>query len=798
MAQVPGSSVSGQDKSFGALALKTTEDIPSAIKNFATDVWNHPGTFVEHAVTEAVTSAAIGAAIGYLVPAKGPAALLMATAFTVPMIVGGVERVNKAYGDLQKPSGNLNSISAGLAADTVSSGSDLLINLGGGYVGTDLGVGLARSDSALGRFGQSAQRTVMLGENESLVGLKGLSQKAGDLLRSRTPASSIASSLTDLPPSPGGSSAFVNANLDQALDAVTPKPTVRGSTADAQPALWQRPFANMAARTAQYEVATRTAPVTEQPEALQMFFGSTHGHSRYSDGLGLPIDLYKKAIAEGQQVTTITDHNHLAARDGVEPGDPRSKDEAGTPIVAANPQEYVQTQQDAAATTVPGQHVSMYGLEMGTTGHPPRPGGGKGGGHDSGIDGGEAPDAAGIAGTVSDTATADADHDHEHWNMTPEQAAANNYMPDDWKAAQIDSLSASHLGGVNHINILETPTFFEAVRQPPTRGLVGSVMARLTGSDTAAPLQAPDVVKYNDGDYKGLVGHLQQLKDSTGQPPIITLNHPRFLADNNPALPADLRGRDYGRKSFANDDEWRSMFVKPYVRGIELIRGGALNPNPVDNVPVGMLDPESYKGLLGLGVEGGPLFGRDFHYGDPVGNPGATGFLASSLDKPSILDALRQRRTIATTNPENLSGYMLANDQFYMGSILDQAAVPDLNLKMKIGGQIDPNAKYQVDLYGDEQVLDGKNAQVVQSKTVTGQDLLNSNSEVAFDPISHKLGNNSLYFVEVQRTDPTANYTDRMWTSPVWVQPLSGADHDLATRLISGSAAQYLPIAKFH
>ncbi|MGH9552403.1 MAG: hypothetical protein ACRD3W_23650, partial [Terriglobales bacterium] len=549
---------------------------------------------------------------------------------------------------------------------------------------------------------------------------------------------------------------IINTQLDDQISGIT-APTAR--TAPENASFWQKPFAQMGRRLDQYSLATREVPQTLQPtgDDMQLYFGSTHGHSRYSDGMGLPKDLYEKAIQEGQQVTTITDHNHLAARGGVKPDDPRAQDQEGTPVVAADPKEYTQTQMDAAATTIPGKHVSLFGIEMGTIGGPPHShGGGKG-------ELGDVPDGnfagptdlplvsgetsvvgpASVTGDVHLT-TADGTHiqgepppiagklpDEVHSaETTPDPL--NPLMPFDWKAAQIESLEGAHLGGVNHINILETPTFFEAVRQPrPRLDSLMSFVGRFTGSDIAAPVEvkAPDVVKYNDGDYASLVQHLANIKDTTGNAPIITLNHPRYLADVNPNLPPEYQGRDYGRKSFANDDQWRTQFVQPYVRGIELIKGGALNPNPVDTIPTGMIDLKSYLGYLDLGVEAGPLFGRDFHFGDPVGNPGATGFLAKSLDKPSILDALRNRRTIATTSEANLNGYLVANDKFYMGAKLDQAAIPDLSLKMKIGGNIDPQAEYTVNLYGDN-VLDGKLGDVIQTREMTGQELMDANGQV--------------------------------------------------------------------
>jgi hypothetical protein len=336
--------------------------------------------------------------------------------------------------------------------------------------------------------------------------------------------------------------------------------------------------------------------------------------------------------------------------------------------------------------------------------------------------------------------------------------------------------------------VLDSPTFFEAIRKPRT-GVMG-VIANFTGVIPKEVIKVPDIVKYNDGEYKPMVvDHFANIKDSTGGDLIVTLNHPRWLADSNPKLPAAERGRDYGRKSFKDDDEWRKLFVKKYVRGIELIKGGALNPNPVDTVPTGNIDLKSYIGYLGIGVEAGPLFGRDFHFGDPVGNPGSTGFLAKSLDKPAILDSLRERRFMASTNKEELNGVMVANDKFNMGSILDQNAVPDIALKMKIGGKIEPDANYTVNLYGDDKVLDGVDAAIVQTRKLTGQQLLDANSQVSFDPIHHKLGNNSLYFTEVLRKD-SAGDTTKMWTSPIWVQPVAGSDHGVVARLAAGGVGQ--------
>jgi hypothetical protein len=290
-----------------------------------------------------------------------------------------------------------------------------------------------------------------------------------------------------------------------------------------------------------------------------------------------------------------------------------------------------------------------------------------------------------------------------------------------------------------------------------------------------------------------MVDHLDKIKDTTGNTPIIQLNHPRYLADENPTTPAWKRGRDYGQKSFKDQQEWLDRFADKYVRQIELIKGGALNPSPIDKVPTGDLDPTSFAGYIDKKVHASPTFGRDFHFGEPVGNPGATGFYAKGLDKPSILEAMRERRTIATTSSKNLSGVLTANDSFLMGSIVDQSAVPSLSLKMRIDGNIDPAANYAVKLWGDTKVGDGKLAEVLQQRNISGADLLNQSQTVAFDAITGKVGQNSAYYVEVQRKDPRTANLDRMWTAPIWLEQLAGG-HSLFTRWMTGSGSQLLPV----
>lgn len=710
------------------LCGETVKHLPDASVAFAKELYDKPVEAAVHIGTTLATSAAMGVALGYVLPGRGPAAMAIGAAFTMPVLIHGYNRVQEAHQEIGRGA-TVEQASNKLAREAVSGAFDLGLNLVGGVGGTELGARLARQESIIGSLGQTTQRLILKGENETLLQLaKWKGSFKSDLSETAKPKIEL----------------FPKAEKAPASDTGAIQSVFKTSS--------------MARRVEQYSFANGNLERSlDGSSGMQMYFGSLHGHSRYSDGMGLPKDLYAKAAAEGQHVTTITDHNHAASRGGIGPGDARAKDQTGTPINTENPIEYSQTFADAAATTVDGKHVSLVGTEMGTIGK------------------------------------VGSEHKHSHGMVNAESVEKGAHAGEkfDLHEARLESNEANHLGGVNHINLFEVPTFFEAVREPKT-GLRSFIM-RAVGKEPEVVVKPPDVIKYNDGDYRAMVDHLDKIKDTTGNTPIIQLNHPRYLADENPTTPAWKRGRDYGQKSFKNQQEWLDRFADKYVRQIELIKGGALNPSPIDKVPTGDLDPTSFAGYIDKKVHASPTFGRDFHFGEPVGNPGATGFYAKGLDKPSILEAMRERRTIATTSSKNLSGLLTANDRFLMGSIVDQSAVPSLSLKMRIDGNIDPAANYAVKLWGDTKVGDGKLAEVLQQRDISGADLLNQSQTVAFDAITGKVGQNSAYYVEVQRKDPHTANLDRMWTAPIWLEQLAGG-HSLFTRWMTGSGSQLLPV----
>ncbi len=756
------------------LLLETIKQLPDAAAHLLEDAWDHKIATVKHVALTLGTAAAAGKLFSLFIPARGPAAIAAGVVFTIPLVAKEYERWSGATTLAQDPDSDIEELAKGLARGTLGSGGDLVLGFVGGGIGSSLGRRVATSETAIGRFSQTAQRGVLSAENETLLMLNRLP----DIL-------------------PGRRSPQPKLVLTPAEDAA------------AGNAVWfARRHSLMESRLHQAAEAPRAIP-----QKIKVT-GSAHSHTNLSDGTGSTQKNLQDAKAAGLDFYAITDHNHLAARDGIKPGDPRHGDQTGIPILASNPKAYGQQFKDAVAASRDGEFIGIIGVEMGTIG---KVGGGKKHSHGAQfmreLDGSTTtqirvtqPDGrvevhthkldathAKIVELSAQLRSAEPRSTHEHGDghihgdqhlhatakVNDTTIPARNQLeqmpltPQQQATADAIARAESHHGGVNHINLYEVPTFFEAVRQPRRQTLldiVANPIRRTMGLKQPEVMAPPDVVRYNDGDYKSLVAHLDRLTDTTGQRPVIQLNHPRFKADWSPNLPVSARGRDYGIKSFDNIQQWREQFGK-HASQIEIITGQAMKPKPTDVVRATDLGPINLAGYIDKGLHVSPTFGRDDHFNLPGGRPAGTNLYVDKLTRDGVMNALRERRTAATTSTEKLGGYMTVNDKHFMGDILDQAAVPDLNIKMHIDGLLAPQAKYQVSLYADRKVGDGRLAKPIQVRDLLGQDLLDTHGTVAFDQVRHTIGNKSAYYVEVQRTDPLTANVDYMWTAPIWVEP---------------------------
>ncbi len=143
--------------------------MPSAAEELGKEAWAHPVDTALHAGVTLGTSALMGAALGYVIPARGPLGMVVGAAFTIPMVIKGIIRVENAKNEANIAGANVNQVSKDLAKSAVSGTVDLGLNLVGGYYGAEFGHGLANGEGAWGNFAQKTQR----------LGLKGLSSTLG-------------------------------------------------------------------------------------------------------------------------------------------------------------------------------------------------------------------------------------------------------------------------------------------------------------------------------------------------------------------------------------------------------------------------------------------------------------------------------------------------------------------------------------------------------------------------------------------------------------------------------------------
>lgn len=104
-------------------------------------------------------------------------------------------------------------------------------------------------------------------------------------------------------------------------------------------------------------------------ENEKVFFGILHSHTGYSDGTGLPPEAYQRARQQGHcDFFAITEHSHAV---GIKPKhDPGEAAPDPNQIIALSHDNYNGSPDSlvaaAAAATVPGKFVALYGQEYST------------------------------------------------------------------------------------------------------------------------------------------------------------------------------------------------------------------------------------------------------------------------------------------------------------------------------------------------------------------------------------------------------------------------------------------------
>lgn len=336
---------------------KALKELPSATTELAQEAWERPSTSIAHAGKTFVMSAGIGTAMGYFLPAKGPAAWAVGAILTAPMLYQGYKSLTNAADEAQKPGADVDAVAHTLARHTVSGTTELVLNLAGGIAGTEAGYAMKESPKAISRLGQTTQKSIVETENKFLSGIVNNKYVRG---------------VTDSGPNPKLPMGKLH-NLQGEGGEIAGISRFDSPTVLPEHTSWvKRPFSSILQRVREFDNRdvmtsgmTARAPRVEDDYVLAQ--GSLHLHTKQSDGMGTVTSLSAKAKEQGQNVILVSDHNHLAARDGVKPGDPRIPEQNG-PVIAEAPQWYAEQYKEAAKATVNGEHVVLIGSEMGTIG----------------------------------------------------------------------------------------------------------------------------------------------------------------------------------------------------------------------------------------------------------------------------------------------------------------------------------------------------------------------------------------------------------------------------------------------
>lgn len=127
-----------------------------------------------------------------------------------------------------------------------------------------------------------------------------------------------------------------------------------------------------------------------------------------------------------------------------------------------------------------------------------------------------------------------------------------------------------------------------------------------------------------------LVSHL----DSTGQPAIIELNHPKNCENT-------CVGREYGKDDFGSPAEWVRR-MDHYTRLIDIVNGPGLNKNTSGGQGERM--EEGFIRYLNLGFHLAPAADQDNHYKNwGTITDARTAVITDELTKAKVLEALRNR-----------------------------------------------------------------------------------------------------------------------------------------------------------
>lgn len=266
----------------------------------------------------------------------------------------------------------------------------------------------------------------------------------------------------------------------------------------------------------------------------------------------------------------------------------------------------------------------------------------------------------------------------------------------------------------------------------------------------------PEVITLKNGEFDELLPWLERNRDSSGNPPIMQLNHPA-LGSPFPPFPG-LRWKDFGRDDFGNENEW----VKRMGAASSLIE--VLNGEP----PAGSTDRRApqvmenyYVRFLQLGFHLAPTGNQDNHQENwGTATEVRTAILSEQLTKPALLTALRARHTYATED-RNLKVIARIGGRL-MGDVIRSPQSPGPQaLELRIHDEDEPDADYTVEVIHGR--IGGPLAGVAASHRLKGN--TPTGASISLGKVDFPQTGTFLF---LRLTQSSKAGDDRVWTAPVW------------------------------
>ena len=234
----------------------------------------------------------------------------------------------------------------------------------------------------------------------------------------------------------------------------------------------------------------------------------------------------------------------------------------------------------------------------------------------------------------------------------------------------------------------------------------------------------------------------------------VSIKHPDAGDFKEEIISEETRDGVYRRDSYisayVNDQEIR-VFCKYAVKAGAKNAPGLLNVHGWMGLPA--IDESYVQDGWAAGYVIGTVSGSDDHVAQPGKRGGGlTAVMAESLTRESILDAIRERRTYATTGDRIILDFWINGKP--MGSVIEPSS--EVNIRARVIGTA-PIRKIEILRYDW-----GGGAWSVPIMENPGRDVVNLDKTLT-TPVP------AIYYMRVEQEGLVAGRPVRAWSSPIWV-----------------------------